>query len=406
MGMRIAMFLPGLDPSSLGWHVHRDFAAAVRAAGHDLRVLTTASGASRAAAAAERAAWPDRFEALPEPAGWRRWADVAAPLLRTRSLLPAAGALAGWLGRHGDEIDLLHLEVAYPHAAAAALGAALAGWRGPLAVTPMGEDLMVVRSAGYGFRRYPVPRGLVRWTLRRSAAVRCISPILARLAAEIAPSVPRRTIPLNVSEQVAGGGAIDRREAAAALRREHGLGNRPVILSLGRLHPFKGIDVLVRTLPLLESDACLLVVGPSLEVRPFGDTADGLAELAARLGLRDRVHIVGRIAPERVPEMLAGADVLAVPSHRESLNKVCVEAAAVGTPFVVTRTTGISHFLPEGGVGLTVPPGNPPALAWALDEILGGHFHHDPDAARDFVARFTPRRIAAEVLEFYQDAVA
>ena len=86
-------------------------------------------------------------------------------------------ALATYLRRQGDAIDLLHVEVAYPTGVAVTLAAVVSGWRGPIVITPMGEDTIIVDSASYGYRRHLVPRGLVAWTLRRAAFIRSISPV-------------------------------------------------------------------------------------------------------------------------------------------------------------------------------------------------------------------------------------
>ena len=122
-----------------------------------------------------------------------------APVLRTRALVPAAAALATYLRRQGDAIDLLHVEVAYPTGVAVTLAAVVSGWRGPIVITPMGEDTIIVDSASYGYRRHLVPRRLVAWTLRRAAFIRSISPLLDAELATIAPATPRRVVPLNVS---------------------------------------------------------------------------------------------------------------------------------------------------------------------------------------------------------------
>ncbi len=100
--------------------------------------------------------------------------------------------------------------------------------------------------------------------------------------------------------------------------------------------------------------------------------------------------------------MLAAADVVAVPSLLESLNKVCIEAAAVGTPFVVTETTGISAWVRGEGIGLVVPPSDPAALSRALNRVLSGEFEYDPEAASAFVGAFSPDVVAAQLVEIYE----
>jgi glycosyltransferase involved in cell wall biosynthesis len=266
---------------------------------------------------------------------------------------------------------------------------------------------LVVPQASYGFRRHAVPRGLVGWTMRRADVIRAISPLMLELVRREWPRTPSRAVPLNVAQ-----GAIDRsgepeerraarrRAARRALEARYPIGDRPVVLSLGRLHPFKAIDVLIEALPSLPQ-AHLLVAGPSLHVRPSGDVASSLAALARRLQVHSRTSFLGKVEPADVLDLLAGADVLAVPSHLESMNRVCVEAAAVGTPFVVTQTTGIAGWLPGPGVGLVVPSRDPGALATALGEVIAGAFRRDAERTLEFVHRFAPQRVAAELVELY-----
>ncbi len=432
--MRIAMFMPSLGPDALGWGVHRDFAAAVARLGHSFELLTTPEpGARRLPPSSGPTADPTRNEkngghgkngrarrnggdgaatVLAEPRGSHLWGELWRPLLRTRQLLPAAGALAGYLKSHGDGIDLLHLEVAYPHATAGALATVRSGWKGPVAVTPMGEDILIVSDRSYGMRRYPVPAALVKWTLRRATALRCISPLAEQTIARLSPHNPRRVIPLNISEQAARAASSDdsertryRAAARARIDEEFGTAGRPLVLSFGRLHPFKGIDYLVDAAASI-GDATVLVIGPSMTVRPFGDIANTLRRRAEERGVADKVNVAGGVHPSRALEVLAAADVVVVPSPLESLNKVCMEAAAVGTPFVVTRTTGVSAWVPDQGVGIVVPPRNAAAIAWAIEEIVDGHFVYDGTAAAHFAGRFSPNTVATEVMEFYEEIVA
>jgi glycosyltransferase involved in cell wall biosynthesis len=399
--VRIEMFMPGLDAEALGAVVHQDFAAAVRARGHDFRIVTTGAG--------ERAP-RDMADVLPTSPMWRRVDAIAAPWLRTRAVLSPAAALARHLKTAGDRIDVLHVEVAYPFGTAAELGVAAAGWTGPVVITPMGEDTLVVDALHYGFRRFAVPRWLIGRTLGRAAALRCISPLHEAAIARLAPAVPRRMIPLNVTSAIVaasteGPGVRDgrRRSARGSVDATLGTTGRPIVLSLGRLHPFKSVDRLIGALRLLP-EAVLIIAGPSLSPKASGDEATRLSELVNRYALGDRVRMLGAVPPDRAMELLAAADVAAVPSRLESLNKVCVEAAAVGTPFVVTETTGISAWARDAGVGFVVPPDDEPALAEALAlAVRQGPLTPAESAA--FVAPFSPDRVAAEVTAFYESLV-
>ena len=424
--MRIAMFMPGLGPTALGWKVHRDFADAVERLGHSFALLTTPAPVERDAAdnapgtagatTPSESTCGDDDEAvatvLAATSSSLFWGELGRPLLRTPGLLPAAGALAGHLRTHGDEIDLLHFEVAYPHAAAGALAISRSGWSGPVAVTPMGEDILVVRDRFYGMRRYPVPSWLVNRTLRRATALRCISPLAERQIAELSPKNARRVIPLNISDEATAATRTSdderagfRAAARAKLDDEFGTTGRPVVLSFGRLHPFKGVDYLVEAAAGI-GDATVLIIGPSLSIKGYGDVATVLRRQAEAAGVADKVNVAGGVHPSRALEVLAAADVIVVPSPLESLNKVCMEAAAVGTPFIVTETTGVSAWVPEDGVGIVVPPRNAATISWAIDEILDGHFDFDAGEAARFAERFSSDRVAAEVMEFYEETTS
>lgn len=404
--MRILMFMPGLRPDSLGLAVHQDFAAAVREQGHSFEILTTAEA--------------DRFTGEPgtlltaHPTGVARWLGRrSAALRRTPNVEPWASALARFLAVRGHDFDVLHVEVAYPHGAAALRGARQAGFSGPIAVTPMGEDVLLLREAHYGFRRHLGPRLAVRKVLRASAAVRCISAIALAAVRELAPTARCEVIPLNVTAETVRASArepaardAERRAARAALAAELGLGDAPLVLALGRLHPFKGIPVLVEAMARVRTDARLVIAGPSLRGKAFGDHATAIVDRAHAIGLAERVRWIGAVEPSRALALLAAADLLVVPSVLESLNKVCVEAAAAGTPFIVTSTTGIAELVPRLGVGVVVPSGDFATMAATIDEVLGGRFTVDAAAQRAFVERFAPERIASEVLRFYAESVA
>lgn len=401
--MRIAMFMPGLNPGALGLEVHRDFGRAIERLDHQFAIVTTTREANGE---------PEGMVALPATRKWLGLARALAPVLRTRALVPAVAALVPYLRCHGDEIDLLHVELAYPTGVAVTLAAIFAGWRGPIVMTPMGEDTIIVESARYGYRRHIVPRSLVAWALRRASFIRSISPLLDAELAAIAPATPRGVVPLNVSTQAMTAAndsparRADRRQAARrGIDAEYGTAGQPLIMSLGRLHPFKGLDLLVRAMRLIPTGR-LLIVGPSLTLKRDGDTATGLLRLAQRVGVADRVVWVGPVTPDRSLDFLAAADALVVPSYLESLNKVCVEAAAVGTPFVVTETTGVSAWVRDGGIGLVIPPRDPSAIAKGVTRLLEGSHGQNEQTRQAFVHRFSPMEVAAQMSDIYHEVFA
>ena len=160
----------------------------------------------------------------------------------------------------------------------------------------------------------------------------------------------------------------------ARVRLEEPRPARPgkVIVGVGRLEEKKGFDVLVRAVGLLS-----LTHDPEVRCRIAGSGSEEepLRKLIARLGLTERVELIGDISPGDVMELLAGADVLAAPCRiaswgdRDSMPVVLKEAMAMELPVVASDAFGIPELV-EPGSGALVPPGEPEALAGALAAVL------------------------------------
>jgi glycogen(starch) synthase len=142
-----------------------------------------------------------------------------------------------------------------------------------------------------------------------------------------------------------------------------GLG-KPRVLFVGRLAPQKGVGTLVAAAGLLKD--------PSAQVLLVGDGPErkALEREAKRIGVGDRLHFEGFVAHERLPAVLAHADLLVLPSLYEELGTVLLEAMQAGLPIVASKTGGILDVIEDGVTGLLVPPGDPEAFARAIDRLL------------------------------------
>lgn len=159
----------------------------------------------------------------------------------------------------------------------------------------------------------------------------------------------------------------------AAARHAAGLadlGERPMVLFVGRIQRLKGLDVAVAALAeTWARDAVLVVCGG-----PSG--AEGrvaLAEveaLVADRGLGDRVRFVDPRPHHQLSSLYRAADVVAVPSRSESFGLVALEAMACGRPVVATDVGGLSTLVDHRRTGLLVPSREPAAWAEALDSLL------------------------------------
>jgi glycosyltransferase involved in cell wall biosynthesis len=175
----------------------------------------------------------------------------------------------------------------------------------------------------------------------------------------------------------------------------------PTVLEVARLAEVKGQGILLAA--LAELDATAVLVGRDLE-RGGGYETELRAE-AERLDVADRVVFAGH--RDDVPGLLAGCDVLCLPSSVEGLPLVVLEAMAQGRPVVATAVGGTPELVIDGETGVLVPPGDPGALAAALGKVLA-----DPELARRLgeagrsrvLASFSLSAMTDRVLGLYADA--
>ncbi|MBV9918373.1 MAG: flippase-like domain-containing protein [Solirubrobacterales bacterium] len=171
------------------------------------------------------------------------------------------------------------------------------------------------------------------------------------------------------------------------------------IAFVGQAVERKGLPLLLRAFEALREHVPteLIVIGPTQE------------ELAPMLLDPRGVTAVGKVDEAEKQRVLEQADVLCAPSlGGESFGMVLTEAFAAGTPVVASDIAGYRDVVRDGVDGLLVPVGDAQALAEALRDL-----HEEPErrvrmarAAAADVERFAWPRVAAEVLEAYEDAMA
>ena len=136
-----------------------------------------------------------------------------------------------------------------------------------------------------------------------------------------------------------------------------------LVAYVGRLSHEKGVDVLLRAWPLLLAR----VPGTELLLAGDGPARPALEGLVLELGLTRSVHLLGAVtAPE---EVLRAADAAVLPSRTEGLPVALLEAMASGLPVVATAVGGTPEVV-DPCTGQLVPPGEPAALAHALERAL------------------------------------
>lgn len=183
----------------------------------------------------------------------------------------------------------------------------------------------------------------------------------------------------------------------------------PMLLFVGRIQPLKGLDVAVRALAALDDhpDAFLVVVGgPS---GPQGEAEiERIGELAADLGVLDRIRRVPPQPHELLSTFYRAADVCLVPSRSESFGLVALEAGACGTPVVAAAVGGLRTLVEHGRTGFLVEGRDPAAFAAYAGELLDNPLLavEMSGAAADRARRYTWSDAAARLQRLYGELTA
>ena len=289
--------------------------------------------------------------------GWRRLGDVLPPGIGVRrGTMPAGLGLRLWpilpaprFEWFAGAADVIHgTGFLVPPTGAAAVVTVHD-------LTPLHHPERVDATSA----RYPAA---VRAAIRRGAFVHTPSRWVAREVVEHLGADPDRVVAVAHGAPPAGQGDPTAGRAVA--------GGSRYVLALGTVEPRKGLPDLVRAFGLLagdDDDLRLVIAGPDGWGAQAVEAA--VAELAA--GARRRVHRLGWVGANDRNDLLAGAAVLAYPSHDEGFGFPPLEAMAAGVPVVATDAGALPEVI--GGAAPLVPAGDEGALAGALAAAVALH---------------------------------
>lgn len=276
--------------------------------------------------------------------------------------------------------DLIHAHFAYP---------------GGLTARKLSREIgvpYVLTLHGSDVHSYPLINGRCRerfqLAVEGASSVFAVGDALASTARDVSGIRPRVLpvgIPLNRFNNLP-----DRAEARRRLKISE---NAYVVLYVGRLIPTKGVNELLDAFRMdLPAEVLGLIVG-----------AGPLHEAAKSVG---RVRAVGAVGNEQLPVYMAAADCFVLPSYREGLPTVLVEAGASGLPVIGARVDGIRELLDDGR-GHLIEPRSASAIAEAVRWMM-----RQPERAAEMACnlrrhvyeKYDAARNAATLLEYY-DAV-
>ncbi|MEO6212392.1 MAG: glycosyltransferase [Vicinamibacterales bacterium] len=187
---------------------------------------------------------------------------------------------------------------------------------------------------------------------------------------------------------------------AAQLRAAH---KGPLILFVGRMVPYKGLDVLLRAMVGVSATAVLVGDGPQ---------RGALEALARELGIASKVLFVGEVDEPGLVAWYHACDLFVLPSttRAEAFGVVQTEAMACGKPVVSTAVpSGVPWVNRDGETGFVVPPGDPGALASVLTRLASDGALREAMGERGrrrVQDEFTADRMAARAVALYRQVMS
>ena len=178
---------------------------------------------------------------------------------------------------------------------------------------------------------------------------------------------------------------------------------RPYILYVGTLKPHKNIPTLIRAFALLrgrkEVEQQLLIVGDDPRWK------QGLVSLCSQLGIAEYVSFFPHVAQAILPQVYAGADLMAMPSFIEGFGLPVLEAMACGTPVVCSRAASLPEV--AGNAAEYFEPTSVDDLAAALERVLGSRELQQTLRWKGLerVKLFSWRECARRTLEVYRSVL-
>jgi glycosyltransferase involved in cell wall biosynthesis len=252
------------------------------------------------------------------------------------------------LWRRSSEVDVV---VAHGHVYVGTLFAAVVARRTRTPLVLVQHSPFVDYGFALNILERIADRTLGRWVIRSAEAVIVVSEFTASFVRSLAPDVPTVIVR----------SGIDRARYSPCRRTSQR--TRPVVLTVRRLVPRNGVDVLVNAWQFarLGDRADLSIAGSGPEATRIRNMADA----------DPSIRLIGYVPDDALPSLYRNADVFVLPSKSgEGFGLVVLEAMASGLPVIATKSGGVIDLVADGVNGRLVPPNDARALARALSELV------------------------------------
>jgi N-acetyl-alpha-D-glucosaminyl L-malate synthase BshA len=284
-----------------------------------------------------------------------------------------------------QKLDLLHVHYALPHAICAYLAKQIVGGHLKVVTTLHGTDITILAQD-------ESLSDLIRLGINESDAVTAVSQDLIRETRKL----------LNIERHIdLAYNFVDKRvyypRDCSALREEYAAPWEKILMHISNFRPVKRVldvlDIFAKVNERLPAKLIFVGEGPDLPK---------VQCRARELGLAERIYFLGK--QDDVAQVVSLADIMLLPSEKESFGLVALEAMACGVPTIGSTAGGIPELVSHGETGYLAPIGDTEQMAEYAVKLLS-----DPQLYRDFSeaclnrarTKFCSERIAAQYEEIY-----
>lgn len=307
---------------------------------------------------------------------------IVIPALTKIAGTMIAPKMISWLRKHAGEYDIIHVHHPDPMAA---LALRLSGYRGRV-ILHWHSDILSQKLLLLFYKP------LQNWLIRRAETIVGTTPVYVQESPHLAGAREKCTaVPIGIEPL-----KPDSVKVAGFRNRFPG---KKIVLTLGRLVPYKGFHHLIDAIALLPEDYHLVLGGT-------GPLKDQLERQITEKGLHDRISMIGYVEDDDIPSLFGACDcfVLTSTMKTEAFGIVQIEAMSCHKPIVATKIpqSGVSWVNADGVSGINVTPGKPEEYASAIQEVAENTEKYGESAYLRFLDFFTFEKMINKIQEIYE----
>lgn len=185
---------------------------------------------------------------------------------------------------------------------------------------------------------------------------------------------------------------------------------RVVSMSQGRISKQKNFSLLIEALGILKNSGVndfrlVAILNKSIKSKNTQSAYRDLNRLVEESAVQNKIEFIDEVLPDQMPEIVAAADIVCVPSISETFGLIYVEAMAAGKVAIASNTGGPVEYIKSGENGFLVDPDNPNELAEILKKLITNTKLREKirPKAQLMASKFDYKKFIKEIIEFYKE---